>query len=85
MSLQSFSYHAMLLFTQIDQGYRVMETDKLMTAKQVSDYLGVAKLTLQNWRTTGIPVLPFIKIGRVVRYSEIAVIKFLEGNTMTKC
>ena len=62
-----------------------METGKLMTAKQVGEYLGITKLTLQNWRTTGTPVLPFIKIGRVVRYSETSVIKFLEGNTMTKC
>jgi excisionase family DNA binding protein len=62
-----------------------METDKLMTAKQVSEYLGVAKLTLQNWRTTGTPVLPFIKIGRVVRYSELSVMRFLEEKTLTKC
>lgn len=62
-----------------------METDKLMTAKQVSEYLKITKLTLQNWRTTGTPVLPFFKVGRVVRYSETSVIKFLEGNTLTKC
>nr|WP_226856670.1 helix-turn-helix domain-containing protein [Acidithiobacillus caldus] len=36
--------------------------------KAASTVLGVKPSTLANWRTTGRYALPFLKVGRLVRY-----------------
>lgn len=40
----------------------------LLTPEQAANYLSVSTQTLSNWRTTKIYALPYIKIGRFVRY-----------------
>jgi excisionase family DNA binding protein len=42
--------------------------DKLLTPKQAAEYLGVKENTLAVWRSTKRYELPFIKIGRSIRY-----------------
>jgi len=53
----------------------------LCDEKTLADFLGVATGTLAVWRSTGRHSLPFIKVGRSVRYSKSAVIAWLEQRT----
>lgn len=55
----------------------------LLTEKQVADLLDLSPGTLSVWRTTGRHGLPFIKVGRAVRYSRRAVEAWLEARTRT--
>ena len=41
----------------------------LLTTEQAADYLGVKPRTLESWRLKGIG-LPFVKVGRLVRYLQ---------------
>ena len=43
---------------------------ELLTRKQAADYLGVSKSTLDVWACTGRYNLPFIKVGRLVKYRK---------------
>jgi excisionase family DNA binding protein len=53
--------------------------DKLYSPKEAAGYLGVSKQTLNIWRMTGKYSLPFIKIGRIIRYRESDLQAFLNG------
>ena len=54
--------------------------DKLLTALEAAEMLGVAPQTLASWRSTGRLRLPFVKIGRLVRYREEDICQFIEAN-----
>ena len=54
---------------------------KLLTAGEVSLILGVNTHTLAVWRCTGRYNLPYIKAGRLVRYCEDEVKKFINRST----
>jgi excisionase family DNA binding protein len=41
----------------------------LMPAEQAAKYLGVTTRTLANWRSMGYPNVPYVKVGRCIRYS----------------
>lgn len=45
--------------------------------------LGVAEGTLSVWRSTGRYGLPFVKVGRRVKYSRKAIEDWLESRTRT--
>ncbi len=51
--------------------------ERLLTPSEVADRLAVAEHTLAVWRVDR-SHLPFIKIGRMVRYSEDEVEAFIE-------
>ena len=51
---------------------------KLLTAEQVAELLGVTTHTLAVWRSTGRYNLPYVKSGRLVRYRESDVHNFIE-------
>ncbi len=55
-----------------------MQKDKLLTRKETADFLGVTEGTLAVWKTTRRYPLPVVKVGRLVRYRESDLIKFLE-------
>ena len=55
----------------------------LLNAKQVSEMLGIQEQTLAHWRMTGRYDLPYIKVGRSVRYKLSDVEKFLLSRTKT--
>lgn len=40
----------------------------LLTAEQAAEYLGVAVQTLSKWRCTGEQSIPYIRVGRSIRY-----------------
>jgi excisionase family DNA binding protein len=60
-----------------------MDLRKLLTPKQTAELLGVAVDTLTLWRCTRRVVLPFVKVGRLVRYDPEAVARFIEERTAT--
>ena len=48
---------------------------KLISIKELSDHLGVAVETIYQW--TSMKVIPFYKIGRLVRFDESEIDKWL--------
>jgi predicted site-specific integrase-resolvase len=48
----------------------VERTRELLDEKQAAEYLTVSPGTLSVWRSTGRYSLPFVKVGRRVRYTE---------------
>lgn len=60
-----------------------MELRKLLTPAQTAEILGIAEDTLTVWRCTRRVVLPYVKIGRHVRYDPATIAKFIEERTAT--
>jgi len=58
-----------------------MTTEKLMTPQEVADFIGVSVETLNVWRATRRYKLPYIKVGRLVRYRMNDILSFLETRT----
>ena len=46
----------------------MMDEQKLLTPRDVADRLGIKIQTLAAWRTSQRYPLPYVKIGRLVRY-----------------
>lgn len=57
-------------------------TDQLRNEAEAAQKLGVKTGTLQVWRSTKRYNLPFIKVGRLVRYKDSALDKFLADRTI---
>jgi predicted DNA-binding transcriptional regulator AlpA len=57
---------------------------KLLTSEEVAQKLGLkSRHTLEVWRCTKrYPQLVYIKVGRLIRYSEEAVEQFLKARTV---
>lgn len=55
-----------------------MSTLKLLTPNEVSHLLGVTTHTLAVWRCEGRYNLPYTKAGRLVRYLEADVHRFIQ-------
>ncbi len=64
---------------QIDMGSR--PPSDLVDDKAASTYLGVTAGTLSVWRSTGRYPLPFVKVGRSVRYRIGDLLAFVESRT----
>jgi len=58
-----------------------MEPSKLMSPKELSEYIGVKESSLAVWRTNKTYPLPYIKVGGLIRYNKDAVDKWLESRT----
>ncbi len=58
-----------------------MNQQKLLTPDQAAEILGVTTHTLAVWRSTGRYNLPYVKAGRLVRYREPDVQRFIEKRT----
>lgn len=56
------------------------KTPSLFTRKQAAEYLGVKENTLAVWATTKRHPLPYIKVGRLVKYRLSDLHNFLENN-----
>jgi len=56
-------------------------SDHLLDAEQAALILDVVPATLSVWRSTGRYNIPFIKIGRKVRYRKSELEKWLESRT----
>ena len=55
---------------------------ELLTNDEASVYLGVSPGTLEVWRCTKRYKIPFIKVGRLVKYRKSALDNFLENQTV---
>lgn len=55
--------------------------DPLLCEADAAQFLGVKPTTLQVWRCTKRYPLPFIKVGRLVRYRQSALASFLQSRT----
>jgi excisionase family DNA binding protein len=55
--------------------------DPLLTDQEAADYLGTKKATLAVWRSTGRYNLPYLKIGRLVRYKKSDLDAFITRRT----
>jgi len=56
-----------------------LTTSALMTPAQAAAYLGVEVATLAVWRCTGRYALPYLKVGRLVRYRQSDLDAFLKA------
>jgi len=63
------------------------ENQRLLTEKQTAKFLSISRSTLRQQRHTGpiggegrIPFIPFIKIGRNVRYDRADLEKWIKDN-----
>jgi len=58
------------------------EGNGLLNTKQASDYLGVNDKSLANSRYTGTGMqIPYIKMGKIVRYRQSDLDAYIERNT----
>lgn len=56
---------------------------ELLTPAQMAEFLGVTPGTLAVWRCTKRYALPYIKIGRSVRYSRAHGNQFIAARTIS--
>lgn len=56
----------------------VERTSNLLDEKQAAEHLTVSPGTLSVWRSTGRYNLPFVKVGRMVRYRRADLDAWLE-------
>jgi len=57
---------------------------QLLTPEETANYLGVKVQTLAAWRTSKKYNLPYVKIGKIIRYQQYLVNKWLAENTKYK-
>ncbi len=50
--------------------------EKLLTPQQIAEVLGVKTSTIYQWTHQGF--IPHVKLGRLVRFKETAVMKWVE-------
>jgi excisionase family DNA binding protein len=55
--------------------------DPLRTEAESAEYLGLKPTTLSIWRSTRRYSLPYVKVGRLVRYRQSALDAFLAART----
>lgn len=63
----------------IDQSLHAQR--ELLTENEAAPFLDVSPSTLSVWRCTGRYGIPFIKIGRKVRYRRSDLVAWLESRT----
>jgi len=54
----------------------------LLTNEEAASYLGVAPNSLAVWRTTKRYSLPYIKVGRLVKYRQADLDSFIKSRTI---
>ena len=57
-------------------------TEKLLSPDAAAEVLGIAPKTLAVWRCSGRYALPFVKVGRLVRYRRADLEAFLARRTV---
>lgn len=57
---------------------------KLLTNDQAAEYLGIRPDTLPVWRCRNSPSIPFIKIGKLVKYRPADLDEFIEAHRVDR-
>ena len=52
----------------------------LLTEDEAAQLLKIQPATLATWRVKGRPNLPFVRVGRCVRYRRQDILAFIEGH-----
>lgn len=55
----------------------------LLTPEQAAERMGLRPQTLAVWRTTGRYGLPYVRVGRLIRYKPEDIDTFLDGRRQT--
>ena len=72
------------VFTILDKLNDEKHYDKVfLTAKQTAELTGSTFSTLNTWRCTKVVDIPYIKIGKTVRYCLKDVIAWLDSKKIT--
>lgn len=56
-------------------------SDPLFNSVEASAYIGITASTLSVWRCVGRYEIPYIKVGRLVKYRKSALDAFLKSRT----
>lgn len=56
----------------------------LLTPEEAAEILGISPGTLTVWRSTGRYNLPYVKVGRAVRYRPSDIDAFIEGRLIER-
>lgn len=55
--------------------------ERLLTPQEAADILGVSTGTLDVWRSTGRYKLPFVRVGKLIRYNRSDLNTFIHQRT----
>jgi excisionase family DNA binding protein len=61
------------------QSAAITTDDRLLTEKEAAEYLRIKVRQLYNWRVSGL--IPYIRIGKALRYRKAAIDQALERLT----
>jgi len=64
------------------QTQNLPEANQILTSSQAAIYLGIEPSTLDVWRCTKRHLIPFIKVGRLVKYRRSDLDKWLSSQTV---
>ena len=60
-----------------------VKMNNLLTTKEAADFLGIPARTLENWRCNQRYNLPYIKIGRIIRYRMIDLVAWINSSRVS--
>ena len=60
------------------------QIDHLLTTIEAAKVLGLPPQTLVNWRCTGRYPLPFVRVGRLIRYQVTDLTDWIEKNRVVQ-
>lgn len=63
---------------------KIFQKSDLLTRKEAAEYLGITASTLAVWACVKRYKLPYIKIGRLVKYRRSDLDSFIERQTVTQ-
>jgi len=58
-----------------------MNNHNLIAHQTAAEYLGVSVRTLSCWRSIGYPLIPYVKIGRLIKYRVSELEQYINENT----
>jgi predicted DNA-binding transcriptional regulator AlpA len=60
--------------------FQIRHKESMLDRKEAAEFLGVKENTLAIWKCTKRYSLPYVKIGRYIRYRVSDLVKFIESN-----
>lgn len=61
---------------------KIAEDEKLLTKKEIAKFLGISIKTID--KKVHLNEIPFMKIGRLVRFSKSKILAWAEGNNSSR-
>ena len=60
-----------------------MATPELLSTREAAEYLGVRVHSLEVWRCNGRYFIPYVKIGRLVKYKRLDLDAWIASRTIS--